>query len=105
MSRQIRISPQAHTDISNIYEYVKKDGEKIAKNQVAEIYKSLENLALFPDMGIPLQKFVERKTSYKLLIIKKVYIAVYDNGETVDIVRVFRKEQDFMTALGIDEEN
>lgn len=105
MSKQIRISPQAHTDISNIYEYVKKDGERIAKNQVANIYKSLENLAQFPDIGIPLQKFVERKTNYKLLIIGKVYVAVYKAGETVDIIRVFRKEQDFITALGIGEEN
>ena len=103
MSKQIRISPKAHEDISKIFEYIKKDGEQIAKSQVDNIYNSLENLAEFPNMGVPLQKFVDRKTDYKILIIKKVYIAVYNNGDYVDILRVFRKGQDFINALVIDE--
>lgn len=99
MEKTIRISPQAHCDIENIYNYVLKDGKSIAKKQVETIYGAIENLSTFPEIGIPLQKFVERKTDLKILVIKKVYIVVYDNGDTVDIIRVFRKEQDFIAQL------
>ena len=102
MSKLLRISPRAHEDIQSIYNYVRKDGEGIAQKQLRHIYSEIENLAQFPEMGIPLQKFVIRKTSFRLLIVRKVYIVVYNLTEnTVDILRVFRKEQDFITALGL----
>lgn len=51
MSYKIKISPTAHEDICGIYDYVLKDGESIALNQVDEIYEALSNLSEFPLIG------------------------------------------------------
>ena len=100
---EIKITPEAHNDIANIYQFIKKDGEQIAKNQVNCIYKGLENLQLFPEMGISLQKFVERTTDLRCLIINKVYVIIYGVTDVVEILRVFRKDQDFISDLGISD--
>lgn len=98
---EIRITPEAHNDILCIYSYVKKDGEEIAKKQVTDIYNGIESLADFPNIGTQLQKNVERKTDLRYLVIRKVYIAVYEIVNTVNILRVFRKDQDFISTLNI----
>lgn len=102
---EIKITPEAHNDILGIYNYVKKDGEQIAKNQAGYIYDAIENLGQFPNMGVTLQKFVERPTELRYLVIHKVYIVVYDVTDAVEILRVFRKDQDFISILGIGNED
>ena len=104
MDTLVRISPQAHADIKTIYDFVKKDGEDIAKNQAKYIYGEIEHLAQFPNIGIPLQKYVSRKTDLRILVVRKVYIVIYNSANTVDVIRVFRKEQDFIAALGLGAE-
>lgn len=101
---EIKITPEAHNDILSIYDYVKKDGAQVARNQANYIYNGIEQLGEFPNIGIPLQKHVERKTNLKYLVIRKVYIIVFDVREFVEILRVFRKEQDFISDLGFCEE-
>lgn len=98
---EIKITPEAHNDILNIYRYVSKDGEQIAKNQVTYIYDGVENLGAFPNVGTPLQKHVERPTNLRYLVVHKVYIVIYDVTDAIEIIRVFRKDQDFITILGI----
>lgn len=98
---EIKFTPEAHNDILGIYEYVKKDGEQIAKNQVSYIYDSIENLNSFPNMGTALQKYVERSTELRYLVVHKVYIVIYDVTDAIEIIRVFRKEQDFISILEI----
>lgn len=87
----IKITPQAHNDILEIYQYVKKDGEQIAQNQAKYIYDGIESLGTFPNMGGSLQKYVERPTQLRYLVIHKVYIVIYDVADAVEIIRVFRK--------------
>ena len=101
---EIKITPKAHGDILEIFNYVKKDGEQIAKNQVKLIYDGIERLGLFPNMGTALQKHVERPTKLRYLILNKIYIVIYDVSDFVEIIRVFRKEQDFISILGIGDE-
>ncbi len=98
---EIKITPEAHNDIGNIYQYVLKDGEQTAKNQVNYIYGSIENLGQFPNIGIALQKYVERPTALRFLVVHKVYIVIYDITDAIEILRVFRKDQDFISVLGI----
>lgn len=100
---EIRITPEAHNDIIGIYQYVQKDGEQIAKNQVAYIYDGIEKLSSFPNMGTALKKHVERPTGLRYLVIHKVYIVIYDVTDAVEIIRVFRKDQDFISILGIGQ--
>ena len=68
---EIKITPEAHNDILGIYNYVKKDGEQIAGNQVTYIYDGIEKLSSFPNMGTALQKHVERPTKLRYLVIHK----------------------------------
>ena len=98
---EIRITPKAHNDILGIYAYVKKDGEEIARKQVTDIYDGIENLASFPNIGTSLQKHVERETSLRYLVIRKVYIVVYEVTDYIDILRIFRKDQDYISILNI----
>ena len=102
---EIKITPEAHNDIFEIYAYVKKDGEEIARKQVTDIYDGIENLTDFPNIGTPLQKHVERKTDLRYLVIRKVYIVVYEIADAVHILRVFRKDRDFISALHIESDN
>lgn len=102
---EIKITPEAHNDILGIYSYVKKDGEEIARKQITDIYDGLERLAEFPNIGTPLQKHVERKTDLRYLVIRKVYIAVYEITATVNILRVFRKDQDFISVLNVGDDD
>ena len=102
---EIKFTPEAHIDLIGIYHYVKKDGEQIAKNQITCIYDGIEKLGLFPNMGAALQKHVERPTRLRYLVINKVYIVIYDVTDAVEIIRVFRKDQDFISILGIGNED
>lgn len=102
---EIRITPKAHDDILGIYSYVKKDGEEIAKKQISDIYDDMENLADFPNIGTQLQKHVERRTDLRYLVIRKVYIAVYEVTDSINILRVFRKDQDFISALNMGNDS
>lgn len=103
MSYKLRISEKAHNDIYNIYRYVLKDGEEIAKKQAHVIYDALKSLEMFPNMGANLSSRVTQKTDYKFLTIKKVYVAFYKIvGDEVRVIRVFRGEQDYLRELGIE---
>ena len=96
----IRMSPKALEDIESICDYVAKDGDDIAKNQAIIIMDAIERLRDFPNIGKSLQNFIEQPTEYKYIVINKVYLAFYlleDNA--VQIVRVFRKEQDYLLHL------
>ncbi|MCM1545771.1 MAG: type II toxin-antitoxin system RelE/ParE family toxin [Clostridiales bacterium] len=105
MANLLRISPQAHRDIAAIYDYILKDGESIAKKQVADIYGALSNLVNFPNMGKSLNNYISQSTDYKFLIINKLYLAFYKIcDDRVDVVRVLRGEQDYITVLGLNEE-
>lgn len=102
---EIKLTPEAHNDILGIFEYVKKDGDQIAKNQVSYIYDGIESLGAFPNMGTALQKYVERPTKLRYLVIHKVYIVIYDVTDAIEIIRVFRKDQDFISILEIGNED
>ena len=100
MEFQLRIAPKAQEDIDGIYNYVLKDGESIAKNQVSVIMDALDNLKMFPEIGVTLSNKVSAKSDYRFLVINKVYIAFYKiHKDFVGVYRVLRKEQDYLKIL------
>lgn len=100
---EIKITPKAHSDIAGIFAYVQKDGRQIAVKQVTRIYDSIEALSEFPNMGSALQKYVERTTNLRYLVVDKVYVIIYEINEVVVVIRVFRKDQDFISILGLEQ--
>lgn len=103
MAYNIKISPQAHNDIANIKDYVKKDGESIALNQVTIIYDALETLSEFPNIGKELCKFISAPTDYKFKLINGTYLVFYKvNNENIEVYRILRAEQDYISVLGLN---
>ena len=54
-------------------------------------------------MGSALQKYVERTTNLRYLVVDKVYVIIYEINEVVVVIRVFRKDQDFISILGLEQ--
>ena len=103
MSYPVKLTPKAHDDIVGIYNYVLKDGEVTARKQVKYIYDSLENLSDFPCIGKNLNGYLDIVTDYRFIVIHKVYLAFYRfTGEHVEVIRVLRKEQDYLKILGLN---
>lgn len=102
MSFQLKISPRAQQDIDGIYDYIYQDSPKNAKEQIALIYKALENIETFPDMGAKLKGFVSVETDYNFFIANKLYAIFYlVNGDEILVSRIFKTEQDYLSHLGI----
>ena len=78
-------------------------GQDSADKQVTRIYDSIEALSEFPNMGSALQKYVERTTNLRYLVVDKVYVIIYEINEVVVVIRVFRKDQDFISILGLEQ--
>lgn len=106
MNYKIIISPQAHEDILSVYNYVLKDGESIAKKQVSLIYSAIERLSVFPDIGISLNKYISVQTDYLFIVINKLYLAFYKKTKnSINVIRVFRAEQDYITQLNLTDDS
>lgn len=102
MQYNLIISPKAHEDIVEIYNYVKKDGKSLAEKQADVIYESLENLQKFPNIGKDLSNFIDVETNYFYIIIKKSYMAFYViDGENVNVTRVLSTKQDYLKIIGL----
>ena len=100
MEYLLKISPKAEEDFDGIYNYVIKDGESIAKNQIAVILDALETLKLFPETGIKLSNKISTANDYRFLVINKTYIAFYKiHDGFIGVYRILRKEQDYLKAL------
>ena len=100
MAFQLKIAPKAQEDIDKVFSYVLKDGENIAKNQIAVIMDALDNLKIFPEMGLLLSNKISIKTDYRFLVINKGYIAFYKiHKDFIGVYRILRKEQDYFSIL------
>jgi toxin ParE1/3/4 len=103
MGYKIRFTNDARQDLRDIYEYIALNltAEKAAGNLMAEIEKSVMNLADFPCSSPFLSDDRLRQLGYRKLIIKK-YIAVYavdEKSKTVNILRFFYGPSDYMKYL------
>ena len=65
------ISPKAHNDILNIFEFMSTDDLTAAKKEIDIIYLSIENLMIFPEMGLNLREYTYNYNDYKCLNIQK----------------------------------
>ena len=99
----IRLTPQAHQDIENIYNYISKDGKNIAFQQINLIFKSLDNLKVFPKMGKDIRNYLNVKKKYRSLYIGKSYIAFYRiEQDYIMIIRILWTNQDYISLLELE---
>ncbi len=102
MVYKLKISAMAHRDIQSIYDYVKKDGQGVAKKQVNYIYDALKKIEYSPNMGKKLGNFIDEETDYIYFVVKKVYIVFYLICESeIHVIRILSARQDYLNILGL----
>ena len=66
MAYTLKFSSKAIEELLGIKNYIKKDGESIAINQIQEILHNIKNLEQFPSRGKPLQAKVRQKQTFAI---------------------------------------
>ena len=102
MAYAVKLSPKAVEDLQTIKDYIMKDGEAIAINQVQTILDNIKNLEQFPTLGKELQVKVKTKTDIRYITVKDLYYAFYRiNDQAIEVLRVLSTKQDYIQALNL----
>ena len=102
MEYKIRINPLAITDIQEIKVYIAEDNPAAAVETGNAIYSVIENLAFFPQMGVPLHSRINLRTDYRYLVCGKYLIFYKIEGEFVSIYRILNGMRDYLSILFAD---
>ena len=73
---EIKIAPQAAADLLEIKNYIENELQNpiAAHNTISKIIETYENLTAFPNVGIPVEKYVSFPTDYKFVLANKYSI-------------------------------
>lgn len=96
---KLRINPRVADDLKEIQDHIAEDNEEAAEKTVYEIYKSLENIQQFPNIGASLSKRVSFKTDYKYLVYENYIVLYRIRQDLVEIYRVIDRYQDITGIL------
>ncbi len=96
---KLRINPRVADDLKEIRDHIAEDNEETAEKTVYEIYKSLENIQQFPNIGASLPKRVSFKTDYKYLAHENYIVLYRIRQDFVEIYRVIDRYQDITGIL------
>lgn len=78
--------------MDEIKKYIKKDSEYYANKTIADIYKKIENLKLFPSMGRYIPEFNSKEI--RELIYKSYRIIYKFDSKNIYILRVYHHARD-----------
>jgi len=98
---KIEYSPDAFSDLEQIGDYIEQDlmSPMAAYNTVSKIQDSIENLAIFPLMGVMLSSLADVDTDYRVLVCGN-YLAFYRYDDTyVYIDRIIYGKRDYIAIL------
>ena len=98
---EVKISPQAAEDLLEIKNYIEYELQNpiAAKNIVLKIIETYENLSIFPESGIPVERYVSFPTDYKFVLANNYSIFYRIEEESVKIVRIMYSKRDFVKIL------
>ena len=97
----IEYSPQATSDLEQIGDYIEQDlmSPLSAFNTISSVQDSIDNLSVFPLMGVQLSSIADVDTDYRLLVCGN-YLAFYRYDEdTVYIDRIIYGKRDYIAIL------
>ena len=95
----IRLTKRAINDIKKIYDYILEDSPQNAESVKANILHTINNLSLFPLLGMTLEGKINQKTDYRYLIAGKFLIFYKTDEKVVSIYRVLSSEMDYIKLL------
>ena len=98
---EIKIAPQAAADLLEIKNYIENELQNpiAAHNTISKIIETYENLTAFPNVGIPVEKYVSFPTDYKFVLANNYSIFYRIEDEVIRIVRILYSRRDFVRIL------
>ena len=97
----IKLSPDAVQDLKDINAYITDELQNpiAAKNTIDKIIAAYENLSLFPESGIPVQKYISIPTDYKFVLVNNYSIFYRVEKKTILIIRIIYSKRNFIQVL------
>ncbi len=104
---QVEISPQAAEDLLEIKSYIENELQNpiAARNTVKKIVETYEDLENYPEIGIPVERYVSFSTDYKFVLAKNYSIFYRIDGDKVKVIRILYSRRDFLRILFDGKEN
>ena len=104
---EVKISPQAAEDLLEIKNYIENELQNpiAAHNTVEKIVSTYEDLANFPGIGIPVERYVSFPTDYKFVLANNYSIFYRTEDDCVKVIRIMYSRRDFVRILFGDNEN
>ena len=98
---EVKLSPQAVEDLLEIKNYIKIKLKNpiAASNTISKIIETYENLSFYPDVGIPVERYVSFPTDYKFVLANNYSIFYRVDGNFVRVVRILYSKRDFVRVL------
>lgn len=87
---EIKIAPQAVADLLEIKNYIENEFQNpiAAHTTISKIIETYEDLTIFPNVGIPVEKYVSFPTDYKFVLANNYSIFYRIEDEVIRIVRI-----------------
>lgn len=103
----VEVSPQATQDLLEIKNYIETELQNsiAAHNTVEKIVETYEDLANYPEIGIPVERYVSFPTDYKFVLANNYSIFYRIEDEFVKVIRIMYSRRDFVRILFSDNEN
>ncbi len=102
---EVKITPQAAEDLLEIKNYIENELQNpiAAKNTVLKIVETYENLAEFPEIEIPVERYVAFPTDYKFVLANNYSIFYRIEDKIVRVIRIMYSKRDFVRILFEDK--
>ena len=102
---EVKITPQAAEDLLEIKNYIENELQNpvAAHNTVLKIVETYENLAEFPEAGIPVSRYVPFPTDYKFVFANNYSIFYRIEDKIVRVIRIMYSKRDFVRILFEDK--
>ena len=98
---EIKVAPQAAADLLEIKDYIENELQNpiAAHNTISKIIETYENLTAFPNVGIPVGKYISFPTDYKFVLANNYSIFYRIEDKVIRIVRILYSRRDFVRIL------
>ena len=98
---EVKVSPQAAEDLLEIKDYIENELQNplAAQDTILKIVETYESLSEFPEIGIPVEKYVNFPTDYKFVLANNYSIFYRIQDEIVRVVRILYSRRDFIRIL------
>lgn len=98
---KVELTPQAIEDLKEVKFYIEsvKQNPIAANNTVLKIIHEYENLAEMPELGIPVQRYVNFPTDYRFVLANNYSIFYRIENDIIKIIRIIYSKRDFIKII------